>query len=162
LTVHSEKSYSNQKALKIYLESNVIKNAKKLKGRFAPISELVESIQKTLTIRAIFDLKDQLKDFFLIIVKNYTKQLKLRFFLAIRLAFQSSDFLVALSKDFALKNDLKLIQYSIFPKNPRISLLSMKEIRKIEDYAKSIKILQDFRIKFRKTLEKIKNKVENE
>ena len=149
-------------ALTPYLKSNIIKNAQKLRGKFAAISEIIENSQRTLTVQNIHRLTDELKGLFLFSVKNYDKHPKIRYFLAIQLASQSSDFLVALSRDFAIKNDLKLIQYSIVPKTTRISLLSLKEIKEIEDLEKSIGILQDFREKFRKKIAKIKNLVENE
>jgi len=162
LKISSEKLNSNQIELKNYLEQNVIKGAKKLRGKFAPISEIVANIQKTLAIETIFDLKPHLKDFFLISVKNDAKQPKNRYFLAIQLASQSSDFLVALSRDFALKHDLKLIQYSIYPKSLRLMLLSLKEIKKIEEYQKGITILGDIKVKFRNRLGRIINLVESE
>ncbi len=154
-----DNSSINQEVLKSYLESNVIKSAIKLKGKFAPFSELVDKTPKNLPIKRIYNLREQLKNIFLIIVKNYSNQPKVRYFLAIIIASQSSDFLVSLAKDYATRNNLKLIQYSLFPKNIRISLLSLKEIRTIEDYSSSIELLKDFKKKFRKTLEKIRNLV---
>ena len=148
-------------ALTPYLKSKVIKNAQKQRGKFAAISELIEDSQRTLKVQNIFKLKNELKGLFLFSVKNYNKHPKIRYFLAMQLASQSSDFLVALSRDFAIKNDLKLIQYSIVPKTTRISLLSLKEIKEIEDLEKSVGILQDFREKFRKKIAKINNLVEN-
>ena len=162
MSKNSEWSKVHEIALTPYLKSNVIKNAQKLRGKFAAISELIENSQRTLTVQSIFKLRDELKGLFLFSVKNYDKHPKIRYFLAIQLASQSSDFLVALSRDFAIKNDLKLIQYSIVPKTSRISLLSLKEIKEIEDFEKSIGILHDFREKFRKKIAKIKNLVENE
>ena len=99
---------------------------------------------------------------FLFTVKNYDKVPKIRYFLAMQLASQSSDLLVALSRDFAIKNDLKLIQYSIYPKSTRTNLLSLKELKEVEDIEKSIGILQDFREDYKKKIVKIKNLVENE
>jgi hypothetical protein len=158
----SENYNVNKIALKPYLKSDVIKNAQKLRGKFAAISELIENSQRTLTVQNIFKLRDELKGMFLFSVKNYDKLPKIRYFLAMQLASQSSDFLVALSRDFAIKNDLKLIQYSIVPKTTRISLLSLKEIKEIEDFEKSIGMLQDFRERFRKKIAKIKDLVKNE
>lgn len=162
MSKNSEWNKVHEIALTPYLKGKVIKNAQKLRGKFAAISELIEDSQRTLTIQNVFKLKDKLKGLFLFSVKNYDKHPKIRYFLAIQLASQSSDFLVALSRDFAIKNDLKLIQYSVVPKTTRISLLSLKEIKEIEDFEKSIGILQDFREKFRKKMAKIKNLVENE
>jgi len=78
------------------------------------------------------------------------------------LAHNSSDLLVQLARDFAVRNDLKLIQYSIFPKNFRIQLLLLKEIEKAKDYTSFIEILKTYRRQFRHKLERIKNLVENE
>lgn len=158
----SENYNVNKIALKPYLKSDVIKNAQKLRGKFAAISELIENSQRTLTVQNIFKLRDELKGLFLFSVKNYDKLPKIRYFLAVQLASQSSDFLVALSRDFAIENDLKLIQYSIVPKTTRISLLSLKEIKEIEDFEESIGILQNFRERFRKKIAKIKDLIENE
>ncbi len=158
----SEKSLSNPTLLKKFLESNVIKSAKKLKGKFPPISYKVDNIQRALIIKNIFQLTGQLKDLFLIITSNYIKQPKFRYFLAILLATQSSDLIVSISKDFAIKNKLKLIQYSLFPKNLRINLLSIKEIRNIEEYSKNIDVLKEYKREFRNIMLKIKKLVENE
>ena len=102
------------------------------------------------------------KNCFLFIVKNYAKTPKLRFFLSISLANNSSDFLVELAKDYAIKNDLKLIQYSIFPRMLRIQLLLIKELKQFEDYNNFLEKLTIIRRKFRAKLVKIKNLVENE
>ncbi|MFX1256892.1 MAG: hypothetical protein ACFFAN_03455 [Promethearchaeota archaeon] len=156
-----DKTISTQKTLKFYIKNKVIKEAERLRGKFAPFSELVDNIPKTLAIKEIYNLKEH-KYLFLIIVKNYSRQLKLRYFLAIVLASQSSDLLVEFAKKFANKKNLKLIQYSIFPENFRISLLSLKEINKFDDYSSLIELLTDFRKKFRNKLLKIKYLLENE
>ncbi|MFX1453641.1 MAG: hypothetical protein ACFFCM_22615 [Promethearchaeota archaeon] len=153
------KSLTNQKSLKSFIKIQILKTAKKLKGKYNPISELVDNIPRTLNIREIYRIEKSLKNFFLIIVDNYSKQPKIRYFLALILASQSSDFLVSLAKDYATKNNLKLIQYSLYPKNMRISLLTLTEIQTIEDFSNSIELLKNFRKSFRKTLEKIKNLV---
>lgn len=152
---------SNQKDLKIFLETKIIKNLKKLKGKHAPISEIANNMTKVLLVKSIYDLRENLKNCFLLNVKNYTKSPKFRHFLAISLANNSSDFLVQLASDFATKNDLKLIQYPIFPTTLRIQLLLLKEVKKVEDYSKSIEILEIYRDDFRKKLVKVKNLVEN-
>ena len=155
------KSFTNQKSLKSFIKIQILKTAKKLKGKYNPISELVDNIPRTLKIREIYKIEDSLKNLFLIIVNNYSKQPKVRYFLALILASQSSDLLVSLVKDYATMNNLKLIQYSLFPKNIRISLLTLTEIQTVEDYSNSIELLKNFRNYFRKTFEKIKNLIEN-
>ena len=86
----------------------------------------------------------------------------MRYYLAITLAENSSDLLVQFAKEFAIENDLKLIQYSLYPKTLRIQLLSLKEIKEPKDYINSLEILKVFRKKFRDKLGRIKKFVENE
>ncbi|MFW9987677.1 MAG: hypothetical protein ACFFC3_03395, partial [Candidatus Odinarchaeota archaeon] len=63
---------------------------------------------------------------------------------------------------YAIKNDLKLIQYSIFPKMLRIQLLLIKELNQSEDYSNSMEKLKSIRSIFRIKLDRFKNLVENE
>ena len=157
----NDNSIEEQKNLRTFLEEELISNATRLKGKFLPISESVENVLRRLSIKTIYDLSKVLKNFYFLITKNYSKQPKLRYFLAIILASQSSDFLVNVAKDYAIKYNLKLMQYSLFPENNRVSLLSLKEIDSIGGYPNSIEILNNFRLEFRKTLEKIKNLVQD-
>jgi hypothetical protein len=143
----------NYRTLKKYIVKEVIPNSIKLKGKFAPISEIVANIPKILSIKSIHKLNDVYKDFYLIIVKNYLKQPKERYFLAIVLATQSSDLLVILAKDYAKTNELKLIQYNIIPKSIRTSLLSLKELTSVRGYPILTDLLVRFRQNFRDTLE---------
>ena len=151
-----------QTDLKSFIKNDITKNVKKLRGKHAPISELVNNVPKSLSVEKIYDLSEKTKYFFLLIVKNYSKQPKLRYFLAILLANNSSDLLVQLARDHAIKYDLKLIQYSLFPKILRIQLLLLKEIKKIEDYSNFIEKLNHFRKEFRSKLVKFKKLIENE
>jgi hypothetical protein len=152
---------TDQEDFTSYLRKTVISDALKLRGKFLPISESVRDARKKIKIKFIHDLSTILKNFYLIVAKNYSSQPKVRYFLVINLASQSSDFLVNLARDYALNHNLKLIQYSLFPETHRISLLSLKEIVSIEEYTNSIEILKNFRIEFRKTLDKIKTKINN-
>ncbi len=148
--------------LKSFIRNNIFKDIKKIRGKHAPISELYNNQFKTLKIEKLYDLSEKNKNFFLFIVKNYSKTPKLRYFLAISLANNSSDLLVQIAKDYAIKNDLKLIQYSIFPKMLRIQLLLIKEIKQSEGYHNSIEKLKSIRHKFRIKLDHFKNLIENE
>lgn len=148
--------------LKSFIKDEIIKKVKKIKGKHPPISELVNNVSKSLSIEKIYDIRKKKKYFFLFIVKNYSKQPKLRYFLAILLANNSSDLLVQLARDYAIKHDLKLIQYSLFPKTLRIQLLLLKEIKEIEDYTNFIEKLNHFRKEFRSKLLKFKKLIENE
>jgi len=152
---------SNRKELKVFIEKNIIKNMKKVRGKHASIVEIVENTSYPLSMKSIYDLRPKFKNFFLFIAKNYSKQPKLRFFIAIILANNSSDLLVQLARDYAIKKNLKLIQYSIFPKTLRIFLLSIKEIEKVDEFTNSIENLKGFRHIFRNKLEKLAISIEN-
>ena len=154
-------SKSNRSDLKSFIKDEFIKDTKKIRGKHSPISELVDNVPKSLKVEKMYDLSKKDKYTFLLIVRNYSKKPKLRYFLAISLAFNSSDLLVQFARDFALKDELKLIQYSVFPKTLRIQLLLLKELKNTEDYANSISILKTNRKEFRSALLKIKNLIEN-
>ncbi|MFX1374735.1 MAG: hypothetical protein ACFFA0_02880 [Promethearchaeota archaeon] len=154
-------SNSNEKELISFLENVVIKNSKKVKGRKTPIAEIVDNNLIALSVKSIYDMSEKIKHFYLILVKNQSKQPKFRYFLAISLANNSSDLLVQLAKEFAIKNNLKLIQYSIYPKTLRLQLLSLKEIKGVKDYNNSVEILKAFRKVFREKLLGIRKLVEN-
>jgi hypothetical protein len=151
----------DQTDLKSFIKNELIKETKKVRGKHSPISELVDNVPQSLKVEKLYDLSKKEKYCFLFIVRNYSKKPKLRYFLAVSLAYNSSDLLVQFAREYALKNDLKLIQYSVFLKTLRIQLLLLKELKKIEDYANSINILKIYRKEFRGTLLKIKNLLEN-
>ncbi|TFG30178.1 MAG: hypothetical protein EU532_01700 [Promethearchaeota archaeon] len=150
---------NDQKSLKLFLSNEIIKKAKKLRGKLASFSEIIDDKPRVLKIMKAYDLGNFLKNCYLFIVKNYSNQPKERYYIATRLASQSSDLLVKLANDFAQKNSLKLIQYAIDPKLSRISLISLKEIKKIDDYSHSVNVLTEFRKNFLDNLIKIKNLV---
>lgn len=152
----------NEKELKSFVESEVIKDIKKIRGKKAPIAEIVDNTLLALSVKSIYDLSEKIKRFYFIIVQNHLKQPKLRYFLANSLADNSSDLLVQFAKEFAIKHGLKLIQYSIYPKTLRTQLLSMKEIKNPTDYSNSIEVLKAFRKDFREKLVRLKKLVENE
>ncbi|MFX0042990.1 MAG: hypothetical protein ACFE8L_08770 [Candidatus Hodarchaeota archaeon] len=153
---------SETESLKEYVKNEIITNAKKVRGRHTPISEMVNNVSKILKIKDIYKFEGKLKNIYLFIANNYTKKPKNRYFLVISLASQSSDLLVSLAKEFAKRNNLKLIQYSIFPKTLRIHLLLIKELIEREDYSKSIQMLKSFRIVFQNRLANIRDLIENQ
>ncbi|TXT62471.1 MAG: hypothetical protein BAJALOKI3v1_570009 [Promethearchaeota archaeon] len=137
------------------------KNAIKLKGKHSPISERVKNEPKQLDVKNIHQLTNYSRDLYLIEAKNYDKLPKYRYFLVKMLANVSSDFLVELAKEFALEYDLKLLQYSVYPKTLRVSLLSLKELHKTEHYETYVKIFKDFNNIFQKKLEQFSNNFKN-
>jgi hypothetical protein len=140
----------------------IIKNATKLKGKYLPITEESGEKSKILRIKALYNLTEIEKNFYLFLVRNYIKKPKLRYFLGISLASQSSDFLVSLVKDFATNNALKLIQYPIYPRSFRINLLLLRELKNVNDFSETINLFKELYKKYRKKIEKIINLVEIE
>ena len=143
---------SNVKDFESFIKSDIINKIKKIKGKHPPIAEIVENKPHSLSVKSIHDLNKKLKNFYFITLKNYSKRPKLRYFLTISIANNSSDLLVLLAREMVLKHDLKLIQYSIFPKTFRIQLLCLKEIQKIKDYNNSVQVLKSIRKEFREKL----------
>ncbi len=157
------KKMLNRKQLRSHVKNELIRDSEKIRGKHLSISEVVDGAPKIYSIKSIFSLKKKMKNFFLFLIKNNSKKSKIRYFLAISLASQSSDLLVSLAESFKKKNnDLKLIQYSIFPRNYRINLILLKEINSVKDYQNSVVLLKSIRIKFRKKMNIIKDLIENE
>lgn len=161
MTESAEEIGLNNKILKDFVEKEVIKSAKKLKGKHFPLSETVDAVPKTLSVKKIYRVEQQLKNLFLLVVRNYRKPPKIRYFLAVQLASQSSDLLVRLAGNYAVKNDLKLIQYPIYPKTLRISLLALKELNNVQNYSKYIELLGNFKNFFGQKLNKFNELLES-
>ena len=146
--------------LQNYLKKLILKDAKKIKNKYPPILEKVNGISKPLKIKNIYELNGNLNNFFLITTKNYAKKPKDRYFLAIILASQSSDLLVSLAKEYSKKHKLKLIQFSIYPQHFRVGLFSLKELRSKDTISETVNSLKEFRIMYRKDLEKLGKLIE--
>ena len=146
--------------LKSYLKKELLNGAKRVKNKYPPISEKVDGISKSLKIQTIYELRGNLNNFFLITTKNYSKSPRHRYFLAIILASQSSDLLVNLAKEFSRHNRLKLIQFSLHPQHFRVGLFSLKELQNKEQISETVNLLKEFRIMYRKDLEKLGKLIE--
>ena len=152
---------NDKENLKSYLKRELLTSSKRLKNKYPPISENIKGVPKSLKIKKIYELKENLKNLYLITVKNYSKKPRYRYFLAILLATQSSDLLVSLAKGFSKEHSLKLIQFSVYPQHFRVSLFSLKELNYTDNLSESINLLKEFRNKYRKELENIKNLIKN-
>ena len=143
--------------LKREIESNLLKDAKKLRGKYLPISEKVMGTQKVFTIKNIYELSGRLKSFYIIMIKDEIAKKNRRFFIVIQLASQSSDFLVKIAKEIIKQKEiaLKLIQYAIHPKSLRINLLCMSELKNTDDISDLIKELGEVRILFQDKIDSI-------
>ena len=146
--------------LQSHLKKEILKDAKRLKHKYPPISEKVNGISKSLKIKNIYKLKGNLNNFIFITTKNYAKNPRYRYFLAILLASQSSDLLSGLAKEFSKKNRLKLIQFSIYPQHFRVGLFSLKELRSKNDISEAVNLLKEFKTIYRKDLEKLGKLIE--
>lgn len=147
--------------LQNHLKKEIIKDAKRIKNKYPPISEKVNGTTKVLKVKKIYELKGNLNNFFLIATKNYAKKPKYRYFLAILLASQSSDLLVNLAKKYSKKNNLKLIQFSLHPQHSRVGLFALKEIEIRDNVTEVINLLKEFRILYRKDLDNLGKIIEH-
>ena len=150
----------NKENLKSYLKIELLNGAKRVKNKYPPISEKIDGISKSLKVRTIYELRGNLNNFFLITTENYSKNPRHRYFLAIILASQSSDLLVNLAKEFSKDNNLKLIQFSLHPQHFRVGLFSLKELRNKDNISETVNLLKEFRIMYRKDLEKLGKLIE--
>ena len=146
--------------LQSYLKKEILKDAKRIKNKYPPISEKVDGISKVLKVKNIYELKENFNKFVFITTKNYAKNPRYRYFLATSLASQSSDLLVSLAKEFSKKNRLKLIQFSLYPQHFRVGLFSLKEIRDKNGFSEAVNLLKEYRIIYRKDFEKLGKLIE--
>lgn len=145
-------------ALEDLLKSEFQNKLQKLKNKYPPISELINGKLEILKIKNIYKINEEYKNFFLIKARNYLKKPKLRYFVAINLASQSSDLLVSLVDDLIkIDSSLKLIQFSIYPKSSRVNLLALKELTSVDSVSITMGLLKRLRKDFRKRLVNLKN-----
>ena len=142
---------NSQEKMESFIKQNIGKSAKKIKGKHSPISEIVDKTPKILKIEKIFSLGERLKNLFIIVAENYTKQPKNRYFLAVLIASQSSDLLANLAKK-SIGEDIKLIQYCLYQKTSRVNLLALKELKSPKEYENTILLLQELRKTYRTKL----------
>ncbi|MBN1802097.1 MAG: hypothetical protein JW891_11350 [Candidatus Lokiarchaeota archaeon] len=136
-------------------------NANKIKGKHPPMIRIVGKERRVLKVNALYDLDYLFKNFFLFVLNDKSEKAKTKYYLAILLASQSSDFLSELAKKGMSKSDnFKLIQYSTYPKSSRTSLLLLKECTSLEEYKSTITLLQENRTRFRKKIIALVERVE--
>ena len=148
----------SSKNLKKRLKVRLLDHATRIRGSFLPI--LFE--QSTLKVKRVHAFSERSSRFYLIRAKNRSKGPKYRYLLGKVLAHQSSDFLVALARPFAAQNGLKLIQYSIRPRHPTVSLLALKEILVVEMLGDWLNLLDRFKASLRKKMLQFRALLENE
>jgi hypothetical protein len=143
--------------LKVLKENGLFENAKKLKEKYPPISENIEGVQRVYSIKNIYQLFNDFKNFYLIVISDPSIDQKLRYFLTKRLASQSSDFLVNLAKKTMKKNPLsfQLIQFSLHPNNSRISLLCLSELKNLDELTNLRDRLNDIKLSFQEKMDKL-------
>lgn len=148
------KKRTGEKELEIRIKEKLLRTSKRLKGKYPPLSEIVNGTELTLRINRLYELSGELKQFYLIFTKS--KNAKTRYLICIVLASQSSDFLVSLARR-TIKDEinLRLLQFSLIPKHLRVNLLCLKEIDLEEGLQDIIDLLKQVRRKFRENLEKL-------
>jgi len=143
------------------IEKEILKQASKIRGAHLPISQKNKGKVHVLKIQSIYRLINEKNEGFLFKAKNYKKKPKFLYFLAIKLASQSSDLLASIAKPYAKKNQYKLIQYAIQPKSLRVPLLALQEIESAEDCPQMIEDLNNFKKDFRNKLDHLQKFLEN-
>ncbi len=134
------------------------KKAKKIRGKHSTLSELVDRAPKILKIENIYIMPES-NHHILFITKNHSRRPKKRIFLGISLASQSSDLLVNIAKKMSKnKENVRFVQYSLYPNTSRVNLIAMLEVLSSEEYEGSIDFLSELRRKYRKELISIADK----
>ncbi len=70
----------NKESLQKLLKKVILKDAKRIKNKYPPISEKVNGVSKSLKIKNIYELKGNLNNFIFITTKNYAKNPRNRYF----------------------------------------------------------------------------------
>jgi hypothetical protein len=143
--------------LRITIESELLKDAKKLREKYPPISENIEGAQKVYPIKSVYQLFNGFKNFYLILINDSTIEQKIRYFLTIRLASQSSDILVKLAKKALKQKNLnfQLIQFALHPNNSRINLLCISELKNFDTLMTLREQLNEIKLLFQEKMDKI-------
>lgn len=128
----------------------------RLKGKFLPISENIRKKRHNYKVKAIYSLKDELKDrFYLIKFINPENKPKYLYFISFILAYQSSDLLVFIVRDLVKRANILLTQYPLKVKHFRLSLICLKEIKNKENFFKTKDIIKELYKEFKHKLIKI-------
>jgi len=143
--------------LKIIIENKLLKDANKLREKYPPISENIEGVQKVYPVKKVYQLLNEFKNFYLIIIEDSSVEQKIRYFLTIQLASQSSDFLVKLAKKTMKENNLsfQLIQFSLHPNNSRINLLCLSELKNFDEFMALRQKFNAIKSAFQENMEKV-------
>ena len=152
-----------EKELGTRIKEKLLRDSRRLKERYPPLSDIINGTQLTLQINRLYELSGDLRHFYIMIAKSKkSKNGKVKYLICITLASQSSDFLVSLART-TIKDEtsLRLLQFSLIPKHLRLNLLCLKEIENEDDLQGIIDLLKQVRIRFRKTLEKITSQMDN-
>ena len=105
------------------------KKAKKIRGKHSALSELVDRAPKILKIENIYIMPES-NPHILFITKNHSRRPKKRIFLGITIASQSSDLLVNIAKKMSKnKENVRFVQYSLYPNTSRVNLIAMLEVK---------------------------------
>ena len=143
--------------LRITIEDELLKDAKKFREKYPPISENSVGVQKVYTIKKIYQLLNRFKNFYLIVINDPSSGQKVRYFLTIRLASQSSDILVKLAKKALKQKNLnfQLLQFALHPNNSRVNLLCISELKNFEDLVILSEQLNDIKLLFQEKMDKL-------
>ncbi len=131
------------------IKKELIPKGTKLKYKYPSISERLNGNIIIQKIKNIYQLKDEFKNFFLIITKEKKKQKRNKYYLAILLATQSSDLLVKIAKKIIQEQkNIRILQFSIHPKHFRVSLILLIELDEFTGINETKELLKKLRSNF--------------
>lgn len=144
--------------LKEKIKRDLLSKATKLKNKYPPISERSDGKLRVQNIEKIFQLKEDYRNFYLIITKIKDKHKEKKYYLALVVAVQSSDLLAKIARNLISdKENIQLIQFPFHPEHFRVSLAFLRELEEFMDIDELKNKLNKLRTNFLMKLNNIIN-----
>ena len=142
--------------LKEKINKVLLSKGTKLKNKYPPISQRRDGGVMVQKIKSIFQLRDDFKNFYLIITKSTNNRKERKFYLALILASQSSDLLAKIAKSIiSNEKEMRLIQFSFHPEHFRVNLALLRELDELMDFDELKDKLDSLRTQFLSKLNNI-------
>ncbi len=144
--------------LKKRIKRDLLSKSTKLHNKYPPISERNDGKLRVQKVEKIFQLKEDYRNFYLLITKLKDNHKEKNYYLALVLAVQSSDLLAKIARNvISDEKDIQLIQFSFHPKHFRVSLALLIKLEEFMDIDELKNKLNNLRTKFLMKLNHIIN-----
>lgn len=121
--------------LKEKIKNELLSKGTKLRHKYPPISQKSDNEIYIEKIKAIFQLHEDFKNFYLLITKPTNIHKQKNYYLAIVIASQSSDFLVKIAKQVMINEEkIDLIQFAFYPEHFRVNLVLLRMLDEFLDF----------------------------